>query len=198
VALTFDDGPHRRFTPGLLDVLARRGVRASFFMLGCQVDNTPEIARDIYAAGHWLALHGYWHRPFLWPDGLRAELERTRTALERACGIDPSTIRDVRPPYGIATPAALAALGQWGFRPVMWQVVSDDSLQPGVAVIVERTLRQTGDGALIVLHDGNDGCRDVAAATDRIVGHLQGLGYRFVTVDELWVRRAARLEAGRT
>ncbi|MBC8121920.1 MAG: polysaccharide deacetylase family protein [Gemmatimonadaceae bacterium] len=193
VALTFDDGPHRRFTPGLLDVLDRYGVKATFFVLGRQVDNTPEIARDIYAAGHWLGLHGYDHQPFLLSEGLKESLERTRQVISSACGLDPRVIRDVRPPYGILTPWTLDALLAWGYRPVMWQVVSDDSLRPGVKVVVERTLRRTGNGALIVLHDGNDGCTDVAEATTRIVERLLAQGYRFVSVEQFWRQRQVAL-----
>jgi peptidoglycan/xylan/chitin deacetylase (PgdA/CDA1 family) len=189
VALTFDDGPHRRFTPGLLKVLERWQVQASFFVLGCQVDNTPEIARDIYHAGHWIGLHGYQHHPFLTTHGLKKDLERTRHALARACNLDPTTIWDVRPPFGFFTPEILTALTTWGYRPVMWQVLADDSMHPGPSVIVQRILQQTTQGALIVLHDGNDGCGDVAEATDQIIQRLSSEGYQFVTVDDLWQRR---------
>jgi peptidoglycan/xylan/chitin deacetylase (PgdA/CDA1 family) len=190
VALTFDDGPHRRYTPALLDVLGCLGVRASFFVLGCQVENTPEIARDIVRAGHWVGLHGFWHMPFLDPHRLRADLACARSVLAAACGPELGPVWDVRPPYGVASPAALAALNAWGYRPVMWQVVSDDSLRPGVGAVVDRTLRQTGNGALIVLHDGNDGAGPhVAKATGLIVRRLLAEGYRFVTVDDFWKRR---------
>ncbi len=193
VALTFDDGPHRRFTPGLLEVLDRYGVQATFFVLGQQVDNTPEIVRDIYAAGHWLGLHGYDHQPFVLSEGLRESLELTKQSISRACGLDPELIRDVRPPYGVFTPWTLDALLTWGYRPVMWQVVSDDSLQPGVEVIVDRTLRRTGNGALIVLHDGSDRCTDVAEATTHIVEQLLARGYRFVSVEQFWRQRMIAL-----
>lgn len=189
VALTFDDGPHRRFTPGLLKVLERWQVQASFFVLGCQVDNTPEIARDIYQAGHWIGLHGYWHFPFLSTHGLKEDLERTRQSLAQACHLDPTTICDVRPPFGFFTPETLNALTDWGYRPVMWQVLADDSMHPGTSVIVQRILQQTTNGALIVLHDGNDGCGDVAEATDLIIQRLSAQGYQFVTIDALWQRR---------
>jgi peptidoglycan/xylan/chitin deacetylase (PgdA/CDA1 family) len=189
VALTFDDGPHRQFTPELLRVLEQRQVHASFFVLGCQVDNTPEIARAIYQAGHWIGLHGYWHFPFLSTHGLKEDLERTRQSLARACNLDPTTICDVRPPFGFFTPEILNALTTWGYRPVMWQVLADDSMHPGTPVIVQRILQQTTNGALIVLHDGNDGCGDVAEATDLIIQKLSAEGYQFVTVDALWQRR---------
>lgn len=189
VALTFDDGPHRRFTPGLLKVLDRWQIQASFFILGCQVDNTPEIARDLYQAGHWIGLHGYWHRPFFSTIKLKEDLERTCLALAYTCNLDSTSIRDVRPPFGIFTPNTLNALIDWGYRPVMWQVLADDSMGPGTSVIVQRIVQQTTNGALIVLHDGNDGCGNVAEATDRIVQCLSGEGYQFVTVDDLWKTR---------
>ncbi|MBW4696619.1 MAG: polysaccharide deacetylase family protein [Aphanocapsa lilacina HA4352-LM1] len=192
VALSFDDGPDPRYTPPLLNVLAHHRVQASFFLLGNRVAASAGIVRDIYEAGHWLGLHGYDHRPFLRTAGLRESLEQSRTLVAAACALEPGQLRDVRPPYGIAAPAVLTALGRWGYRPVMWQVLSDDSQRPGVETVVRRTLAQVGNGSLIVLHDGNDGAGDdVARATDRIVAALLARGYRFVTVDRFWQGRAS-------
>lgn len=192
VALTFDDGPHSQWTPQLLEVLDRYGITASFFWLGACVNRTPDMAKEVYRRGHWIGLHGYDHRifPRLAPDTLRWSLEQTQIAIANSCQLDLDyvcqNIRDVRPPNGMFTPATLKWLHQWNYRPVMWSVVPEDWVRPGVSVVVRRVLRQVRNGSLIVLHDGVCGGEDVAQSTTQIVETLLDRGLQFVTVEKLW------------
>lgn len=187
IALTFDDGPHSQYTPPLLKVLDRYNVPASFFWLGACVDQSPAIARDIYERGHWIGLHGYTHRSFptLSPDELRQELVSTQMAIAKACQLPPDAVRDVRPPNGFFTPQTLNLLRQWHYRPVMWSVVPEDWVSPGVDVVVRRVLSQTTAGSLIVLHDGSCGGEYVAEIVDRLIPQLLEQGYQFVSIEEL-------------
>lgn len=188
IALTFDDGPHPEYTPQLLKVLDRHGVPASFFWLGVCVNRSPAIARTIYEAGHWVGLHGYDHRsfPMLSPTQLRQSLERTQAAIANACQLSPEIIRDVRPPNGLFTPQTLNLLQAWSYRPVMWSVVPEDWVRPGVTTVVQRVLQQVRNGSVIVLHDGYHGGADVAETADQLISALLKQGYHFVTVDQLW------------
>ncbi|MBW4656171.1 MAG: polysaccharide deacetylase family protein [Kaiparowitsia implicata GSE-PSE-MK54-09C] len=192
VALTFDDGPHPRHTQPLLDLLDDHQISASFFLLGQCVDHAPEVARAIYQRGHWMGLHGYTHRsfPMLTNAEIRTSLEKTQEAIARACHLDLSFVQqaicDVRPPNGLFTPPQLQRLDQWGFRPVMWSVVPEDWVRPGIEVVVGRVMSQVCDGSLIVLHDGYCGGEDVRAIAARIIPLLKAQGYEFVTIDELW------------
>lgn len=188
IALTFDDGPHRQHTPPLLALLADYGIPASFFWLGACVERAPEVARAVYAQGHWIGLHGYDHQSFpkLGPIALKQSLERTQAAIARACDLDPDLVRDVRPPNGLFTPQTLHWLRQGGYRPVMWSVVPEDWVRPGVSVVVNRVLQQTGNGSIIVLHDGHCGGEDVTQTAAQILPVLLNQGYRFVTIDQLW------------
>ena len=194
IALTFDDGPHPRYTPQLLEVLDHYSIPASFFWLGACVHRSPAIAKVIYERGHWIGLHGYDHRsfPLLTPLALKQSLEETQAAISKACSVHPMTIRDVRPPNGLFTPQTLNLLHQWHYRPVMWSVVPEDWVQPGVSVVVQRVLEQVQNGSLIVLHDGACGGQDVAATTDKLVAALLRQGYQFVTVNALWGYDAVR------
>jgi peptidoglycan/xylan/chitin deacetylase (PgdA/CDA1 family) len=192
VALTFDDGPHPQWTPNLLDILEAYNINVSFFWLGVCVRRSPEIAKAVYERGHWLGLHGYDHRSFpcLSPEQLKQSLERTQDAIADACQLPlsevKSQVRDVRPPNGLFLPRTLHHLHQWGYRPVMWSVVPEDWVQPGVGVAIKRILHQIQPGSLIVLHDGIYGGRDVAETTRQLVPLLKDRGYQFVTIDRLW------------
>lgn len=192
IALTFDDGPHSLHTPQLLEVLDYYQVPASFFWLGVCVDRSPEIARAVWQRAHWIGLHGYHHHSFtsLSRQDLQQSLIRTQSAIAQACKLDfdevQQRIRDVRPPNGIFTPQILSLLQQWNYRPVMWSVVPEDWVRPGVSVAAQRILRQTQNGSLIVLHDGYCGGEDVAATAAEIIPSLLEQGYRFVTIEEFW------------
>jgi peptidoglycan/xylan/chitin deacetylase (PgdA/CDA1 family) len=188
VALTFDDGPHPQYTPQLLRVLDRYSITASFFWLGACVNRSPQIAQEIFHRGHWLGLHGYDHRnfPMLSPMELKYSLEKTQEAIYNACQLEPERVRDVRPPNGLFTPTTLNLLHQWNYRPVMWSVVPEDWVLPGIATVTQRVLNQVRNGSLIVLHDGACGGQDVAATAAVLIPKLLEEGYQFVTVDEFW------------
>lgn len=189
IALTFDDGPHPQYTPRLLEVLDYYQVTASFFWLGLCVDRAPHVAKAVYERGHWIGLHGYDHRSFpsLNSREFKQMLERTQRAIAIACNLDPRLmIWDVRPPNGLFTPQTLYRLHEWGYRPVMWSVVPEDWVRPGIAVVTRRVVQQTRNGSIIVLHDGEHGGADVAASTAQILSQLLEQGYQFLTIDQLW------------
>lgn len=119
VALTFDDGPHPQGTPLILEALREAGAPATFFCAGEQVERRPALAAEIVAAGHRVELHCHRHRNAmrLTRRQLVADLERGRAAIEAASG---QAIADHRPPYGIYTGAALRAVRERGWRPVLW------------------------------------------------------------------------------
>ncbi len=188
IALTFDDGPHPEYTPSLLKVLDRYEVPASFFWLGACVNRHPEIANSIYQQGHWIGLHGYDHRSFLRlsPGALIASLQETQAAIAKACHIAPAVVRDVRPPNGFFTPQTLHLLHQQSYRSVMWSVVPEDWVCPGISTVVQRVLQQIRNGSIIVLHDGYCGGTDVAEIANQLIPILLQQGYQFVTIDQLW------------
>ena len=188
VALTFDDGPHPQYTPQLLKVLDYYNIQASFFLLGACVNRSPEIARALRDRGHWIGLHGYDHQnfPMLSEQELQQSLEETQAAIYNACELKPEQLRDVRPPNGLFTPTTLRLLRQWNYRPVMWSVVPEDWVLPGVDTVVQRVLQQVKIGSLIVLHDGAFGGQDVTAIVKILIPRLLEQGYQFVSIDTFW------------
>ncbi|MDB9359115.1 polysaccharide deacetylase family protein [Nodularia spumigena CS-588/02] len=188
IALTFDDGPHPEYTPQVLAVLDRYNIQASFFWLGACVNRYPAIAKAICDRGHWIGLHGYDHRSFptLSPNDLQDSLAKTQIAIYNACDLTPEQVCDVRPPNGLFTPQTLKLFLKWNYRPVMWSIVPEDWVRPGVTTVVQRVLKQVQNGSLIVLHDGTCGGQDVAAIIGILIPQLLQQGYEFVTVDTLW------------
>jgi peptidoglycan/xylan/chitin deacetylase (PgdA/CDA1 family) len=180
VALTFDDGPHPDGTPAVLEVLARAGARATFFLVGEQVRRRPELAARILAGGHELALHGDRHRlqSRLSGAALRADLAAGLAAIEDAAGVRP---RLHRPPYGIYSPAGLAAARDAGLRPLLWSRWGKDWRRLTTpARIAGRTLRNVGAGEVILLHDADfyssrGSHRRTVAALELIMSELSGL-----------------------
>lgn len=194
VALTFDDGPDPRDTPALLDLLACRGVRATFFVCGAQLAVRPHLGRALAEAGHQVALHGYYHKPFLnhAVAPFLNELADLRRLIADVTHRPDETIRDVRPPYGLFTPPVLDALLRHRYRPVMWSIVPFHWHQTFDEAVVQ-VERQLSPGALIVLHEGMRSGPDVVCLAEAIIERVRDAGLSFVTVEEMW---AGRLSGG--
>jgi peptidoglycan/xylan/chitin deacetylase (PgdA/CDA1 family) len=184
IAITFDDGPHPAFTPQVLGVLARYGVRATFFGVGLNVNAYPELVGRATDEGHLVGNHT-WSHPYL-PDLTRDELLRqvdaTNGALANAAG-RPATL--VRPPYGSRTPEVLGWLAEHGMTTVLWDVDTLDWSVPGTDTIVAEAARLTTGGSVILMHDAGGDRTQTVAALPRILETLLERGYRFVTIDRL-------------
>jgi peptidoglycan-N-acetylglucosamine deacetylase len=155
VALTFDDGPDPATTPRFLDVLASRGLHATFFLLGSMVAKAPGLAGDIAAAGHEVAVHGWHHRylPLRTPWATWADLARTRDIVVSATGAVP---RQFRPPYGVLSTAALAAARGLGLDPVLWTCWGREWVPGSTPESVYAVLAAgLAGGATVLLHDSD-------------------------------------------
>ena len=155
IALTFDDGPHPKGTPAVLDELARHGVPATFFLVGEQVERDRSLAAEIVAAGHEIALHGHVHTLLLrrTPRGLEHDLERALAVIEDATGVTPVCYR---PPYGIFSAAGLALCRRRGWAPVLWSRWGRDwGARETAAAIARRAAAGAVAGDIVLLHDAD-------------------------------------------
>ncbi len=203
VALTFDDGPNPPYTNELLHVLESEHVHATFFVVGRDAAAFPQIlareARDGDAIGNHTWNHA--HLVVMSPGAIASSLARTDDAIERATG---ERSHLMRPPYGKRDWLVLAVARRLGYTPVMWSVpLADDWENPPPQVIAARILPRVRNGAIIVLHDGDEGAlcaRDrvrgcsranSVAAARLIIDALKRRGYGFVTIPELLASSSA-------
>jgi peptidoglycan/xylan/chitin deacetylase (PgdA/CDA1 family) len=186
IAITFDDGPHLKDTPEVLEMLAKHNIPATFFLVGRYVEQYPNLVRQIHQNGHQLGIHCFRHLPFPLENlaALRTQLDRTRNAIAETCGIAPETIRVLRPPYGAFTPKILSQLTAWGYHLVLWNNIPPHWMQP-LNWTVNQVLEQTIPGSVIVLHDGHGHGTKVAQILDNIVPALKAQGYAFVTINQM-------------
>ncbi len=210
VALTYDDGPNPPYTSEILDVLDEEQVHATFFVVGRAAAAYPEILRREMHDGDAIGNHTWDHAHLIVMDAahVRSSLSRTDAAIYAATGVHSKIMR---PPFGSRDWLVLDQARRMGYTPVMWSVpLAKDWENPDPTVIAGRILPKVSDGSIIVLHDGNRGLicaqshlaprtcdrgNDIEA-TRLIVRELKRRGYRFVTVPELLVLKAATRTSG--
>lgn len=178
VALTFDDGPNPEYTGKLLDGLKERGVKATFFVLGSEVELYPQLVKRASEEGHLIGVHAYRHVNLRQlSDGQAVEqVDRTNGAIYRATGQYASYIR---PPYGCWKEDLDYQVQMvevlWDIDPRDWATTSSD-------LVVQRVLNEVKENSIILLHDASESSVQAAFA---IIDTLRKQGYTFVTVEEL-------------
>jgi len=189
LALTYDDGPNDPYTWRLLEVLDRHQVKATFFLIGRFVEQKPEIARALAAAGHAIGNHTWDHPNLIFSPAaeVRRQLQRTQQAIFDTTGVEPTLFR---PPFGGRRPVTLRLARALGLEPVMWNVSCYDWKPISSDEIARHAARQIRGGDVILLHDGGhrrmgaDRNRSVEAS-DRILTRYRAEGYGFVTIQEM-------------
>jgi len=154
VALTIDDGPHPLTTPLMLDVLRRERARATFFLVGENAEQFPELVRMIVRDGHELGNHTYSHIPLseLNPRGIWTQLRGCDLAIEQACGLQP---RFVRPPGGDAGELSLRMTDKLGYTTVLWTANTGDWVHVKREAILANALSNIRAGSIILMHQGD-------------------------------------------
>ncbi|RUT31388.1 polysaccharide deacetylase [Arsenicitalea aurantiaca] len=190
VALTFDDGPTPDYTGPVLDLLAAHGVAATFFLTGREIEENPEEARAIVAAGHEIGNHSYSHPRmiFMSPDAVRAEIEATDAAI-KSIGYEGPV--HFRPPFGrklVVLPWHLWRTGRttimWDLEPETWPEIAADA-----GAIAEHVIANATNGSIVILHVMYESRQTSREALPAIIEGLRARGFDFVTVSELLPER---------
>ena len=189
LALTYDDGPNDPWTLCLLEVLERHSVKATFFVLGKFVEQKPDIARALVAAGHELGIHTWDHPNLIFASAseVRSQIDRTGAIIFDTTGYRCSLMR---PPFGARTPFTLSMIRSLGLTPVMWNVTCYDWKPTTSQRILSHVDRQVRGGDVILLHDG--GFKAMGAdrshsveATDIIISKHKDEGYDFLSIKHM-------------
>jgi len=182
IALTFDDGPSATLTPKLLDILKARHIKATFFVVGENAAEHPEILKRIIAEGHEIGNHS-WSHPNLAKmsqEAVRSQVQRTQDAISGATGVTPKILR---PPYGSITERERTWLHEtYGFKIIMWSVDPLDWKDRNSAIVTRRILAETRPGSIVLSHDIH---ATTVEAMPNVIDSLLAKGFKFKTVSEL-------------
>ncbi|MFN8607898.1 MAG: polysaccharide deacetylase family protein [Vulcanimicrobiota bacterium] len=181
IALTYDDGPGPD-TGALLDLLAEAQIKATFFLIGRQIEKYPELVRRIADEGHLIGNHTYSHPNLMLcsPGRTRRELEQVQRQIRALTGQTP---RFWRPPFGFRAPWTQPVASRLGLSSALWSVNPRDFQDPGSEVIVQRTRDGLKPGVIVLLHDGLQAREQTLQATARLIAEFKGTR-RFVRLDE--------------
>ncbi|HET9096851.1 MAG TPA: polysaccharide deacetylase family protein [Candidatus Baltobacteraceae bacterium] len=189
IALTFDDGPYPIFTPLLLEQLGRLHVHATFFLIGRDAEQWPQLAQRIEQAGNEIADHTYTH-PNLdqeTPEQVREEILRGRDVLYPLVH-DPSVLSEFRPPHGRYTVTTVQVAQKLGYQTILWTDDSGDWRTVTPAALQAHLERYATAPEIALLHSGRLATIEMLP---RVVAKFEAAGYRFVTVRQLLAKTTA-------
>lgn len=181
IALTFDDGPHPKFTLAIAQLLEQYGARGTFFCIGQRILEHPHIVDELKQRGHQIANHSFGHSKwidFKSKQGWIDEIRRADSAIQKATG---SSNTLFRPPYGVTTPHLAAALKETGHQVIGWRVRPFDTAVADPLRIAEHVLQNVKPGDIVLLHDTHE---RIIPALERLLPNLIEHGYKLRTVEK--------------
>ncbi len=180
VALTFDDGPTRKYTEAILDCLKENQASATFFVLGSRADDCPDLLQRMVLEGNEIGNHTFSHKQLttLSKENIEEEIIATQESIHDVTSTYPSVIR---PPYGSKNDAVMECAQ--GKKIVTWTIDTEDWHSKNAEVIVNKVIKDVKDGDIILMHDLYASSAEAAII---LVPKLQEMGFQLVTVSELY------------
>ncbi|HCM88822.1 MULTISPECIES: polysaccharide deacetylase family protein [Vagococcus] len=178
IALTFDDGPKRETTSKLLDILSQKGIKATFFILGQNIDGNEDLLKRMKDEGHIIGSHSMYHHNLSQMNEkmLKQDVEEMD---QKSTKLFKESFKYIRPPYGAANPLVAKIAN----RPLIeWSVDSKDWSTKNTQMIINQVTQTTQPGSIILMHDIYT---ETINAVPTIIDNLTQQGYNFVTVDAL-------------
>ena len=184
VALTFDDGPHPTYTAEILDILREYGIKATFFVIGENVERSKEVLKRCADEGHEIGNHTYSHASAnnCTTRTLKEEIEKTDRIIFDLIGKKPALFR---PPTGICNNRSVALSTELGFKTIVWNVDTRDWAHTSTDKIIKNVLENVKSGSIILFHDYIESPSPTPDALKVIIPELIAKGYTFLTVSEL-------------
>jgi peptidoglycan-N-acetylglucosamine deacetylase len=188
VAITFDDGPNSAYTPQILDIFSKAKGKATFFMIGEQMINHPEVVKQVVDQGHEIGNHTFTHPKLsqLSIEDCREEIDQTEKLIEEMTGQRPVVFR---PPYLDYNQDTVSIVQQKGYSMIgALNLEAQDWEQPGVEHIFEKSREVVKNGSILIFHDGFGDRSQTIEAVRKLVSELKAQNYHLVTVSELLKR----------
>lgn len=181
IALTFDDGPNATYTPQVLDLLAAYNAKATFFVLGSNIDKNEGLLQRMVAEGHDVGNHTYGHSDLskISAANMASEIQKGAERIHEACGIYPAL---VRPPYGHMNSTVKSYCKEQNLSITLWDIDTRDWENSDYAAVAKKTIAAAKSGDIILFHDRK---ASTVRAVELVLEALSAEGYRFVTVSEL-------------
>jgi peptidoglycan/xylan/chitin deacetylase (PgdA/CDA1 family) len=181
IHLTFDDGPHPVATPLILQKLKELNIRATFFLLGQNVQKFPDLVQQIHNDGHQIGNHTFTHTNLLFKNKifLRDEILRTKEVLEMTIGTHSHFFR---PPYGYFDWTTLRVLRELDLTCVLWSIDSKDYELNSVSYISNRVMQNTANGSILLFHDNIETSQRVQTYLPILLDILLRKGFNFKTL----------------
>ncbi|WP_290839151.1 polysaccharide deacetylase family protein [Flavobacterium sp.] len=181
IALTFDDGPSI-FTIPVLDILREHNAEATFFCIGKNIDEHPDIFKHTISEGHLVGNHSYWHGrdfDFKKTDAVLEELQKTDAAILKYSG---KKANFFRPPYGVTNPKIRRALEASKHKVIGWNIRSMDGVSKDEKAILKRIVSQLKPGAIVLLHDTS---AVTVSVLEQLLLTLRDKKFEVVSLEEL-------------
>ena len=182
IALTFDDGPHPKNTPRLLEMLKERGIKATFFLIGKSAATYPDVAKRIVEEGHEVGNHTWTHPQLTHLSDAKVidELQKTEDAIKGATGVTPTFFR---PPYGsLKLSQKKWIYDRFHYKAIIWDVDTLDWKVRNATKVHDTILKETHSGSIILCHDIHETTIDAMPAT---LDELKAKGFEFKTISEM-------------
>jgi peptidoglycan-N-acetylglucosamine deacetylase len=182
IALTFDDGPNRDYTPKVLSTLAQYNALATFFVIGKNIPGNESILKQLDAAGHSIGNHSHTHSYFIdfkSVQGFKDELNQTTESVLKVIG---KRMLLFRPPYGVMTPNLAKAIKVLDYRIIGWSIRSYDTTADSAQAIARRVQSQLRSGAIILFHDTTD---KSLQALKQTLEFAKNNDYKVVSIEQL-------------
>ncbi|NET02296.1 MAG: polysaccharide deacetylase family protein [Sphaerospermopsis sp. SIO1G1] len=183
IALTFDDGPWPKSTAQVLDILKKNDIKGTFFVVGRNVKNYPDLTKQIVAEGHSIANHT-WHHWYHHMNAQKAayEVANTSKIILETTGVKTGLFR---PPGGIMTNGVVNYARNNKYAVIMWSSDSIDYSRPSVAKLMNNIFKSARPGGIVLMHDGGGDRTRTVQALPKIIDRFRKQGYEFVTIPEM-------------
>jgi peptidoglycan/xylan/chitin deacetylase (PgdA/CDA1 family) len=182
IAISFDDGPARNYTPQVLQVLQEHGVPAAFFCIGKQIEENKTLFRQLHEQGHIIGNHSFTHTPMfdlLPAKKMQQDMQNADNVMKQVLGLQPKLFR---PPYGVTTPSMKHAVQKQGYTTIGWNIRSLDTIARSEKKLLKKLIRLLQPGAVILLHDTQ---KITLSILPQFIKAARNEGYEFVRLDKL-------------